>query len=62
MRHKMQVAWVEKLKALKPRKGSMAHSLLTIGQVTGFFTRHLIDEVWCRIVEPNSRPGMKEGR
>ena len=60
MRRKMQVAWVEKLKALKPEKGSMAHSLLTIGQVTAFLALHMIDEVWCRMVLPDSRPGMKQ--
>ncbi len=55
MEYKRQVPWVEKLKALRPKKGSVAHSLLTIGQAASFVTLRAIDEVWCRIIPPNRR-------
>ncbi len=60
MPHTMKVAWVEKLKVLEPKKGSFAHSLLIIGKAATYIAGQIIDEVWCRKIRPDCRPGMKE--
>lgn len=53
------VPWVRKLQALKPRKGSFADSLLTIGKATSIIAGAKIEELLHNITRPNWRPGMK---
>ena len=58
--YKKRNVWAERAKILTPKTDLIVDSLLKIARMIGFFAFIKIDEIWCSLVRPDSRPGMRK--
>ena len=57
--YKKRNVWAERTKILRPKTDLIVDSLFKIARVIGFFALIKIDEIWCSLVRPDRRPGMR---
>lgn len=55
MPYMRRIAWVEKIKTLKPKESTIADSLLKIGKAVGKKLLTKMDKIWCAIVPQPER-------